>query len=297
MSEIKALVQKLGDKAAIDAALTELEQAAAQKEAGNEPALVSGFDAILEATGDKNKKTRDAAEASAKAIVGSVSPFAIDLLLPSFVKGLSVKAKPTQKESTLKIITHLSTCAADAVRYVLKDLVSPIAELTCDIKKEVKAAAVECMTAVSGCTGNKDLEPFLPAVVEAAQSIQNTHKCVDALAGCVFVQNVETPALAVMIPVLTRGLNDKKEEVKRTCCLIVDNMCKVVEDPAAVLPVMALLEPLVRSATEQIADPEARSVAERAYKTLKKSAEGAESKVVTAEFAQTAIKGILGDKC
>jgi len=38
---------------------------------------------------------------------------------------------------------------------------------------------------------------------------------------------------------------------------------------------MNLLEPLVRSAVEQIADPEARSVAERAYKTLKKSGEGA----------------------
>ena len=91
---------KLGDKAAIDAALTELEQAAAKKEAGNEPALVAAFDAILEATGDKNKKTRDAAEAAAKAILGSVSPFAIDMLLPSLIKGLSVKAKPTQKEPT-----------------------------------------------------------------------------------------------------------------------------------------------------------------------------------------------------
>ena len=62
----------------------------------------------------------------------------------------------------------------------------------------------------------------------------------------------------VTMPVLTRGLNDKNEEavsskvggtnllhphtsacnfvtclqVKRTCCLIVDNMCKLVEDPA-----------------------------------------------------------------
>jgi len=32
--------------------------------------------------------------------------------------------------------------------------------------------------------------------------------------------------------------------VKRTCCLIVDNMCKLVEDPAEILPLMAKLEPL-----------------------------------------------------
>merc|ERR1719454_1312125 len=108
--------------------------------------------------------------------------------------------------------------------------------------------------------------------------------------------NVETPALAIMLPVLTRGLHDKAEKDKRTCCLIVDNMCKVVEDPAAVLPVMPLLEPLVKRATEAIADPEARSVAERAYKTLVKSGEGAESKVVTKEAAEAAFKAALGDQ-
>merc|ERR1712190_82046 len=176
----------------------------------------------------------------------------------------------------------------------LVDLVAPVAELTCDIKKEVKAAATECMTKISACTGNKDLDPFLDAVVEAAPSLDKTHKCVERLAGCIFVQNVEAPALAIMLPVLTRGLHDKSERVKRTCCLIVDNMCKVVEDPAAVLPVMPLLEPLVKRATEAIADPEARSVAERVYKTLVKSAEGAESKVVTTDDGLKVLKGVLG---
>merc|ERR1719409_1387110 len=149
-----------------------------------------------------------------------------------------------------------------AMGFKLIDFVVPVAELTCDIKKEVKAAAITCMTAICACTGNKDLDPFLDAVVDAAQSLEKTHKSVERLAGCIFVQNVETPALAIMMPVLTRGLNDKTEKVKRTCCLIVDNMCKVVDDPAAVLPIMPKLEPLVTAAIAKISDPEARSVAE-----------------------------------
>merc|ERR1719230_1062787 len=140
-----------------------------------------------------------------------------------------------------------------------------------------------------------DLEPFLPAVVEAASSITNTHKCVEKLAGCIFVQNVETPALAVMLPVLSRGLNDKSEEIKRTCCQIVDNMCKVVEDPAAVVPVMPRLEPLVKAAVDKTSDPEARGVAEKALKTLTKAAEGAEVKQVTIDQALMLVKGALGD--
>merc|ERR1719159_888776 len=234
----------------------------------------------MDATGDKSKKVRDAAEAAAKAIVSNASPFAIRLFMPTFLRGLGVKAKPTQKECTLNVISQVATVSPKAVGYVLDELVVPVADLTCDIKKEVKASAIKCMTAIANCTGNKDLEPFLPAVVEAAQSITNTHKCVETLAGCVFVQNVETPALAVMLPVLSRGLSDKSEPLKRTCCLIVDNMCKVVEDPAALLPLMPRLEPLVTSAVEKISDPEARAVAERAYKTLMKASQGATSTVV-----------------
>merc|ERR1719253_1775035 len=128
------------------------------------------------------------------------------------------------------------------------------------------------MTAICGCTGNKDLEPFLPAVISAAQSLKHTHACVDKLAGCIFVQNVECPALAATLPVLARGLTDKSEEVVRTCCQIVDNMCKLVEDPAEVVPLLPQLEPLVRSSVERIADPEARGIAEKALATLQKVA-------------------------
>merc|ERR1712178_173739 len=203
-------------------------------------------------------------------------------------------AKPTQKGCTLNVISQLSTVSPKAIGFVLDELVVPVADLTCDIKKDVKAAAIKCMTAIANCTGNKDLEPFLPAVIEAAQSITNAHKCVETLAGCVFVQNVETPALAVMLPVLSRGLSDKSEPLKRTCCLIVDNMCKVVEDPAALLPLMPRLEPLVTSAVEKISDPEARAVAERAHKTLMKASQGATSKVVQTTDALELVKEALG---
>jgi elongation factor 3 len=136
----------------------------------------------------------------------------------------------------------------------------------------------------------------LDAVVDAAQSLKNTHACVEKLAGCIFVQNVEAPALACTLPVLTRGLNDKSEEIKRTCCQIVDNMCKLVEDPAEVLPLMPRLEPLVKGATEKISDPEARGMAEKAYKTLQKAAGDAVLQRVEAADALKLLKELLGDK-
>ena len=44
-----------------------------------------------------------------------VSPFAVEMLLPAFLNGLAVKAKPPQKEATLQIISALAAKAPRAV--------------------------------------------------------------------------------------------------------------------------------------------------------------------------------------
>jgi len=295
--EIDALVAQISDKKKGQEALEGITKIVKEKGQAAAPFLAPGaFEKVSEAIGDKSKAVKDAAVEASMAILGALSPYAIELIMPIFLSGLAVKAKPPQKEATLKMIAVVAEKAPKAIGYKLVNLVGPVADLTCDIKKEVKVAALECMTAISQCTGNKDLEPFLPAVVEAASSISNTHQCVEKLAGCIFVQNVETQALAVMLPVLQRGLNDKSEEVKRTCCVIVDNMCKVVEDPAALIPVMPTLEPLVRAATEKISDPEARGVAEKAMGTLQKAAAGAELNNVDVAKAAQLLKQELGEK-
>jgi len=297
MTEIQGLMAKITDKKEGQASLEKLGEMAKQNGPAAQPFLIPAFGKILEATGDKSKNVKDAAVDAASAIVTAMSPYAVNLIVPAFLDSLSVKSKPPQKVAALNLISALAAKSPKAIGYVLVTLVTPVAELTCDIKKEVKVAALQCMTAIAACTGNKDVEPFLPSVVSAAESITNTHACVEKLAGCIFVQNVETPALAVMLPVLTRGLKDKSEEVQRTCCLIVDNMCKVVEDPAEVLPVMPKLAPLVKASTEKMADPEARSIAEKALNTLYKASEGSEgSKVVETADALKVITAAMGDK-
>jgi elongation factor 3 len=271
-TEIETLVGQIGGKKDGDKALERLKEMVTTQDRSIEPFIISAFPKISEAFGDKSKVAQEAALALAKAVVDKMSPYAMDLIMPTLLAGIGVKAKPPQKAGMLQLITHIAHKIPESMGYELVNLAMPIAELTCDIKKEVSEAAVECMTAICDCTGNKDLQPFLPSVVTAAKSITDTHACVKALAGCIFVQNVQTPALACMLPVLSRGLKDKSEEVQRMCCMIVDNMCKVVEDPAEVLPVMPWLKPLVAGAVDKISDPEARGVAEKAFGTLLKAA-------------------------
>merc|ERR1719398_559133 len=82
--------------------------------------------------------------------------------------------------------------------------------------------------------------------MSAIEKPQTIGEVVEKLASVVFVQAVETPALAVTCPVVCRGLKDRKEPTKRKACVIIDNMVKLVPDPREVLPFLEKLLPLLK---------------------------------------------------
>jgi len=291
-SPIADLAAQLSVKASQLAALEGIKAKITDDAVTVEPYVAAELSKILEIAGEKPKK--DAVQATMEALLDSMSPFGIAKIMPTLIASLATKAKPTQKEVALKLITKLGQKEPEFTGKELTNLISIISDLMNDVKKEVATAARETMNTIAYCTGNKDLEPFIPYVLEAIQDPTKAGHCVEKLASCVFVQNVEGPALSVTIPVLQRGLRDRNEELKRTCCVIIDNMCKLVEDPKAVLPLMPKLEPLVKTASEAIADPEARGVAENSYKTLIKAANSEPTcRDVTQEDALQALNEVL----
>merc|ERR1712003_437567 len=89
-------------------------------------------------------------------------------------------------------------------------------------------------------------------------------------AGVTFVQSVESPALAMVVPLLLRGLREKSTATKRQAAVIIDNMSKLVDNPLDAAPFLPLLLPALETNAESIADPEARSVTETAVAQLKR---------------------------
>lgn len=54
--------------------------------------------------------------------------------------------------------------------------------------------------------------------------------CIKALSSTTFVAEVTAPALAVLVPLLNRALNDRSMEVQRRTVVVVDNLVKLVRD-------------------------------------------------------------------
>lgn len=58
----------------------------------------------------------------------------------------------------------------------------------------------------------------------------NVPACIKALSSTTFVAEVTAPALAVLVPLLLRALNDRSMEVQRRTVVVIDNLVKLVRD-------------------------------------------------------------------
>jgi elongation factor 3 len=84
------------------------------------------------------------------------------------------------------------------------------------------------------CTavGNRDIEKFIPALITAMANPAEVSETVHKLSATTFVQAVEAPALSIMVPLLVRGLRERQTAIKRKSAVIIDNMSKLVDNPA-----------------------------------------------------------------
>ena len=149
----------------------------------------------------------------------------------------------------------------DLLSASLSTILPPISAVLYDTKTEVAEAAERATTtAMKGIT-NRDIEPFIPSLIAAMKDRDQTNETIMRLSSVVFVQIVDSSALAVVSPLMIAGLRQPNVNIRRICCRIVGNMAKLVEEPLEAAPFLVELLPAFDSAIETIADPEARSVA------------------------------------
>ena len=118
--------------------------------------------------------------------------------------------------------------------------------------------------------GNKDIEHLTKDILRSITHPEETAEIMHKLAGVTFVQSVESPALAMVTPLLIKGLTHRANATIRQAAVIIDNMSRLVDDPIDAAPFMPLLMPVLEKAAEMMSDPEARGVCERSVAQLKR---------------------------
>ncbi|KAI1432885.1 ABC transporter [Xylaria sp. CBS 124048] len=233
-----------------------------------EPYLIVLLPAVLSAVGDKITAVKNAANAAVLAIVEAINPNSIKAALPHITSTILTAQKWPEKMAALESIEVFVRTAPAQLAFRVPELIPVISESMWDTKKEVKDRAYKTMEKICELIVNRDIERFIPELIKCIAKPENVPETVHLLGATTFVTEVHEPTLALMVPLLDRGLAERETAIKRKAAVIVDNMCKLVDDPNIVAPFLPKMMPGLQKNYETLADPEAREKTKQALDTL-----------------------------
>ncbi|KAF2161123.1 hypothetical protein M409DRAFT_69976 [Zasmidium cellare ATCC 36951] len=233
-----------------------------------EPYLVQLLPPVLSAVGDKMAAVKVAAQDAALAITKAVNANAVKLLIPAFVDSIRNAQKWPEKMTDLECIEALCESAPAQTAYRVPELIPIVSEAMWDTKPEVKKKAYGTMEKVCQLIVNKDIDRFIPELIKCIAKPELVPETIHLLGATTFVTDVHEPTLAIMVPLLERGLKERETAIKRKSAVIVDNMCKLVEDPNIVASFLPKLMPQLTYNYDNVADPEAREKTKQGLDTL-----------------------------
>ncbi|KAF8823731.1 P-loop containing nucleoside triphosphate hydrolase protein [Lentinula edodes] len=241
-----------------------------------EPTFVNSgiYAALLETFADKMPAVRTAAVEAVREFVAAMNPWATALILPALLHEIKTAGKWQLKTGSLVILNQLVASAPTQTSRLMPEIIPVLSEAIWDTKADVKKAARDSLTKATALVSNKDIERFIPALIKALiNPVEEVPNTIMLLSATTFVSEVDSPTLSLMVPLLSRGLNEKLTSTKRKVAVIIDNMSKLVDSPVTVRPFIPKLLPGLIKVETTIGDPEARGVVGKAIATLRQVGE------------------------
>lgn len=233
-----------------------------------EPYVVPMLAAALDECGSSSSSIREAAEDASVAIVSLANPLAASRLIVPVIFEALHSPEWRVKSAALDRLTQVSERAPQQVSRLLPKIIPTVTAQVWDTKPQVTKSANQTLLAVCQTNENPDVSPAIPAVVNAISKPSDTYKAVEELMATTFVATVDSSTLAILCPILSRGLKEKNAVRKRSCCVVIENMSRLVDSPNAVAPFGPLLVPELKKVVENVQFEDIRDVALSALQSL-----------------------------
>ncbi|PIA40115.1 hypothetical protein AQUCO_02500083v1 [Aquilegia coerulea] len=232
-----------------------------------EPYVIQMLPLLLVSFSDQVVAVREAAECAARAMMSQMSGQGVKLILPSLLKGLEDKAWRT-KQSSVQLLGAMAFCAPQQLSQCLPRIVPKLTEVLTDTHPKVQSAGQMALQQVGSVIKNPEIASLVPTLLLALTDPNDyTKHSLDILLQTTFINSIDAPSLALLVPIVHRGLRERSAETKKKAAQIAGNMCSLVTEPNDMIPYIGLLLPEVKKV---LADPipEVRSVAARALGSL-----------------------------
>ncbi|KAF8656119.1 hypothetical protein AX16_002757 [Volvariella volvacea WC 439] len=239
------------------------------------PLLLPSLPLLFELYMDKGEVVKVAATAAVKAIIKACPPESTRIVF-RILESVLETGKWKTKVGVLDAFKLFVPIAPEQVAAELGATIPKVEAAMHDTKQDVSSAAIKAATSLCTTLANPDLAPHIPALVKCMSNPDSVPACIKALSSTTFVAEVTAPALAVLVPLLLRALNNRSMEVQRRTVVVIENLVKLVRNPVIAATYLSPLVDGVKRIAEGAAFPEVRAFAESSLQTLLKSGANAD---------------------
>ncbi|KAJ3049356.1 hypothetical protein HDU99_008925, partial [Rhizoclosmatium hyalinum] len=174
-----------------------------------QPYLCKQLPVILNACGDKKvaKELKNQCSDAAKNICKNLSLNGLRDIVTTLINAQdSFQSKTGTRAAALSAIASFSESAPEQLGFALTQIVPEISKSVVDTDPTISELGEAALTAACDVIGNRDLEHMTGPIVRSVTHPDEVKEIMHKLAGVTFVSSVESPALAMVTPLLVRGL-------------------------------------------------------------------------------------------
>lgn len=232
-----------------------------------EPYVIVLLPSLLKAFSDSSDHVRKAASQAVALIMSKLSAHGVKLVMPAVLTAFNDSAWRT-KQASIHMLGSMCHLAPKQLAQALPKVVPKVIEAFADTHPKVKASAQEALDEITTVIRNPEISSLSPSLLKAlTDPADYTLPALEALIGTEFLHAIDAPSLALIVPILHRGLRDRAATTKRYGALITGNICTMINDPRDFIPYLPTLIPdLQSSLLDPI--PDVRSIAAKAFGSL-----------------------------
>lgn len=232
-----------------------------------EPYVIVILPHLLKCFGDSSDYVREAAHDCARAIMSKLSAHGVKLILPAILKSLSDPAWRT-KQGAIELLGSMAYCAPRQLADSLPMIVPKLTDAFADTHPKVRDSGRKALEDIGSVIRNPEVANLSMTLMSAlSDPSKYTRGALEALLACEFMHSIDAPSLALLVPVLQRGLKDRSADIKRKAALITGNTCSMISEAKDLLPYLEAIVPgLKATCVDPI--PDVRATAAKALAAL-----------------------------